>query len=119
MKPGPKLIFYYLLGLLVLWFPLVPLPALDAPAWVNDGAGSDPTEDIDEQSDLTGYSAHWAEIGWGAADADPVDGDTLRYEIVLYNVTDGGEELVDGGGGSVESLYDGTESSYPDTSFST
>ncbi len=117
MKPGPKLIFYYLLGLLVLWFPLVPLPALDAPAWVNDGAGSDISEDIDEQSDLTGYSAHWDEINWDSADAKPVSGDTLRYEIVLHNVTEG--EDVSGAGGSVETEYDHNDPNYPDNSFST
>ncbi len=119
MKPGPKFFIIILLGLLVLWFPTIPLLALDAPAWVNDGTGSASTDDIDEQSDLTGYSAHWDAVPWSAADADPVSGDTLRYDIRLYNVTDGGAELVDAGSGSVESVYDGSESSYPDTSFST
>src|SRR6056297_55046 len=93
MKPGPKLIFYYLLGLLVLWFPLVPLPALDAPAWVNDGAGSD----IEYTNNDSEYSANWEQIDWSSAPEPLEDGHILVYEVDLEkNTNSGWQEVSDG-----------------------
>ena len=70
------------MGLLVLWFPLVPLLALDAPQQVNDGTGSD----IDYTNNTSSYSANWNQIDWSSADLVPVDGNELRYLVDLEKI---------------------------------
>ncbi|MFW6208223.1 MAG: hypothetical protein ACOC7X_05905 [Spirochaetota bacterium] len=101
MKPGPRIIRYLLLGLLVLWFPSVPLLALDAPTQVNDGTGSD----IDTQSSLSKYSANWTAPNWDSADPEPASGDTLSYIVSLEKNTDTGWEEVSNGAGEIQSEY--------------
>ncbi|MFO7850058.1 MAG: hypothetical protein R6V67_08885, partial [Spirochaetia bacterium] len=96
MKPVPRIV-YYLLGVLVLWFPSVPLLALDAPTQVNDGTGSD----IDYTNNTSSYSANWDQIDWSSASQELSDGDTLRYDIYLLDETG---SRIDQAGGSTNSV---------------
>ncbi|MCF7949239.1 MAG: hypothetical protein K9M94_11690 [Spirochaetia bacterium] len=101
MKPVPKIIYYLLLGVLVLWFPLVPLLALDAPTQVNDGTGSD----IDYSTNTSSYSANWTQIDWSSADPDPIDGDRLVFEISLQWWNGASWQTIDGTQERNESIY--------------
>src|SRR6056297_3138765 len=102
MKLGPRIIRYLLMGLLVLWFPLVPLLALDAPTQVNDGTGSD----IDYSTDTSSYSANWTQIDWSSADPDPVDDNELRYLVDLQkNTLTGWQEVSDGLDKEITAIY--------------